>query len=275
MSPLRDIAEHRRFIRPRNGRSLEQEPVPAFSTNKTGVQRSLPQPEGKSILGIGIATESHPNRAKSTLFRALGGIVLAVLAFASLRFLVRDPLHYIVRPTPESFGPHYWPHRLPLVLHIIGGVTALVTGPFQLWTGLRRRSLHLHRLTGYAYIFGVALAGAAAFALARFAEPRDFGIALAALAAAWWTCIGMAFVAIRRHRIDQHRQWMIRGYVVTFSFTSFRYLIDLPIWQGVGAAAPSTAVWLSWVIPLLFTEVLLQWRKAVTAYTPSSSDRID
>jgi uncharacterized membrane protein len=189
-------------------------------------------------------------RPRLTWTRSLWLVPLGLLAFEALRFLVRDPLHYIVRPTPESFGPHYWPHRMPLVLHIVGGVTALVTGPFQLWTGLRSRALRVHRITGYAYIAGVALAGGAAFGLARYAEPRDFGVALAALATAWWTCIAMAFLAIRRGRIDQHRQWMVRGYVLTFSFTSFRYLIDLRIWDSLGPAAPATAVWLSWVIPL-------------------------
>ena len=123
----------------------------------------------------------------------------------------------------------------------------------------------LHRVAGYGYIVGIALAGSAAFALAPYAEPRDFGVALAALATAWWTTVGMAFLAIRRRRIDQHRQWMIRGYVVTFAFTSFRYIIGLPIWDSLGAGAPATAVWLCWVLPLLFTEVMLQWRQTAGA----------
>ena len=200
-----------------------------------------------------------------TFTRALGLVLFAALAFESLRFVMRDPLHCLARPTPESFGSHYWPHRYLLVMHIVGGLTALVTGPFQLWSGLRRRALRVHRLSGYAYIAGVGMAGAAAFPLAWYAEPRDFGVALAALAIAWWTCVSMAFVAIRGRRIDQHRQWMIRGYVVTLAFTNFRFSIDLPIWNSIGAAAPATAVWLTWVLPLLFTEVMLQWRHAVAA----------
>jgi uncharacterized membrane protein len=161
----------------------------------------------------------------------------------------------------ESFGAHYWPRRYVLLLHIVGGLTALLAGPFQLWSGLRQRVPRVHRVVGYCYITGVALAGGSAFALAWYAEPRDFGVALAALAVAWWTCIGMAFAAIRRRRIDQHRQWMIRGYVVTFSFVSFRWLVGLPVWDFLGDAAPATAVWLCWVLPLLFTEVVLQWRQ--------------
>ena len=37
----------------------------------------------------------------------------------------------------------------------------------------------------------------------------------------------MAFVAIRNRNIAQHRQWIIRSYVVTMGFVSFRLVEDL------------------------------------------------
>ena len=37
----------------------------------------------------------------------------------------------------------------------------------------------------------------------------------------------MAFVAIRRKNLVQHKQWMVRSYVVTFAFVSFRLASDL------------------------------------------------
>ena len=116
------------------------------------------------------------------------------------------------------------------------GLAAPVTGPFQLWSGLRRWNLPLHQITGHLYLAGVALAGCAAFFLAAYAEPHDFGVTLAGLAMAWWLCVGMAFVAIRRRRIEAHRQWMIRGYVLTLTFVTFRYLVDLPLWAPLCGA---------------------------------------
>ena len=64
-------------------------------------------------------------------------------------------------------------------------------------------------------------------------KPRGFGVALWALVAAWWTTVGMAFLAIRRRRIPAHREWMIRGSVVTFAFVAFRGWVDLPIFGRV------------------------------------------
>jgi hypothetical protein len=42
---------------------------------------------------------------------------------------------------------------------------------------------------------------------------------------------GLAFVAIKKQLYDQHKEWMIRSYVVTFAFVTFRAL------QGTLSAA--------------------------------------
>jgi len=198
------------------------------------------------------------------LLQALGIAVLALLAYEALRFYLRDPVHYVLDYTQKSFGS-YWPHRVALLLHIGGGTLALFCGPFQLWSGLRRRHLSVHRLTGYLYIGGVAMAGAAAFYLGFFTQPRDFGVALWGLAVAWWTTVGMAFVAIHRKQIAAHREWMIRGYVVTFAFVVFRWVVDLPILASLGDSRFATVGWLCWAGPLLVAEVVLQWRRTVGA----------
>lgn len=194
--------------------------------------------------------------------RALGVLALGVLAYEAVHFYVHAPLHYIVHYTRQSFGV-FWPHRTALLLHIAGGTLALFCGPFQLWSGLRRRHLRIHHVTGYLYITGVALAGGAAFYLASFAQPRDFGVALWALATAWWITVGMALLAILRGRIPAHREWMIRGYVVTFAFVTFRWWVRFPIFASLGDSRDATVAWLSWVGPLLVTEVALQWRRTV------------
>jgi hypothetical protein len=55
---------------------------------------------------------------------------------------------------------------------------------------------------------------------------------------------------------------MVRSYVVTFGFVTFRFLADVyPAgrWQPADAA-PITYIWMCCAVPLLFTEVLLQLR---------------
>lgn len=196
--------------------------------------------------------------------QALAVVLIGTLAYQALHFWARGPLHYLLDHTERSFGD-YWPRRWWLLLHIGGATLALFMGPFQLWSGLRSRHLAIHRLTGLLYVAGVGLGGAAGFYMSFFTQPRDFGVSLFMLAFAWWLTVGMAFLAIKRRRIEAHKEWMIRGYVVTFAFVAFRYLVDLPIFEPLGAARASTVGWLCWVAPLLVTEAVLQWRRTVGA----------
>jgi predicted membrane protein DUF2306 len=86
---------------------------------------------------------------------------------------------------------------------------------------------------------------------------------LGSLGIAWLATSGMALVAIRRGAVTQHREWMIRSYVVTFAFVTYRALVDLLRADGVGSGADRSAFasWSCWAIPLLVTELALQGRK--------------
>ncbi len=194
--------------------------------------------------------------------QALGVIAVVFLAYEAIHFYLRDPLHYIVDPTEKSFGI-FWPRRLPLLMHIAGGTVALFMGPFQLWTGLRDRHMSIHRITGLFYIAGVLLGGSVGIYMSLFTVPRAFGIALFMMATTWLLAIGLAFLAIKRGRIEAHKEWMIRGYVLTFAFVTIRYMTDLPILTLLGPARDPTLGWLCWVVPLLITEVILEWRRTL------------
>lgn len=194
--------------------------------------------------------------------QALGVIAVVFLAYEAIHFYLRDPLHYIVDPTEKSFGI-FWPRRLPLLMHIAGGTVALFMGPFQLWTGLRDRHMSIHRITGLFYIAGVLLGGSVGIYMSLFTVPRAFGIALFMMATTWLLAIGLAFLAIKRGRIEAHKEWMIRGYVLTFAFVTIRYMTDLPILTLLSPARDLTLGWLCWVVPLLITEVILEWRRTL------------
>jgi hypothetical protein len=196
------------------------------------------------------------------LVQGIAWLAIAFLAWQAVRFWLRDPLSYLVDFSEHTFGDQ-WPRRWWLLLHIGGGTLALFTGPFQLWSGLRARHLRLHRLTGRVYVFGVAVGGAAGYYLSFHTQPPDFAVALFMLATAWWLTVGMAFIAIRHRQIAAHKEWMIRGYVVTFAFVLFRYLVMQPVMRPLGASKAGTVGWLCWVVPLLVTEVVLQWKRTV------------
>jgi uncharacterized membrane protein len=163
----------------------------------------------------------------------------------------------------EVFG-FYWPRRNWLLLHIIGGIVALLTGPGQLWLGLNRRRLGLHRTLGLVYMTSIGLSSIAAFYLAAHTDLGwVFGAGLAGLAVAWIVTTTLAFAAVRRGLILQHQEWMIRSYVVTFAFVTFRIFAGVVQATGVGTLQEQLAAasWFCWAVPLLVTEAILQGRK--------------
>jgi predicted membrane protein DUF2306 len=188
--------------------------------------------------------------------------VLSVVALIGLLFVVREALPYF-KLTEVQFG-RYWPHRSWLLVHITAGIVALLAGPVQLWLGLTDRSVKAHRRLGLVYIGSVVSGSVAGYYLAfNTTFGWVFGTGLACLATAWIVTTGLAFAAIRRHLYEQHKEWMIRSYVVTTAFVTFRLFFELLRWTAIGTIVErlTAMAWLSWAIPLLVTEAVLQGRK--------------
>ena len=198
----------------------------------------------------------------STLFvrRAAGFLVAAFLVVLAARYFINDAVPFLTDISPAKFG-RFWPRRVWLLTHIAGGSLALLVGPFQFWSGLRRRSMPVHRWTGRLYVVGVLIGGSAAFYLASHAQGVIFGISLGALGVAWWTTTGMAYLAIRLGQVGQHKEWVVRSYVVTFTFVTTRWLAELGVLPSLGRDPFATLIWLSWSMSLLAAEVILQGRK--------------
>jgi hypothetical protein len=205
----------------------------------------------------------HPARRADWPRRLFLGIACALLAALALRFTAIVFLRY-TQFDVKHYGEH-WLERWWLIAHLGGGALALLLGPFQFSTYLRRRFVQAHRWMGRLYLVGVLIASVAAVYMGMHARIRGFGIGLLYLDVAWVVTTGMAYLAVMRRRFDAHREWMIRSYVVTFAFVVFRWMgNDLKLYSGLGLEARLTMLsWLCWAIPLLFTEVALQWRRTV------------
>jgi uncharacterized membrane protein len=191
-------------------------------------------------------------------------VLLSFTALAALVFVAGAALPYFLS---SSYGPpEYAPRRGWLLLHIVGGIVALLTGPVQLWLGLADRGMAWHRRMGIGYMTAVAVSSVGAFYLATHTDfGWVFGAGLFALAVAWVTTTTLAYLAIRRSLIDQHKEWMIRSYVVTFAFVTFRVI--QPALQAAHIGTPleqlALAAWACWALPLLVTELVLQGRKVL------------
>lgn len=195
-------------------------------------------------------------------------VTLAVVLFLFLfagRFIVKDALPYFGLDK-ETFGG-YWDFKWPLIGHISGGLIALAIGPFQFSKTFRNKFMNAHRWMGRIYLTAILIGTISSTYLAWTSAYRvnfSWAFGLQGLAFAWIATATMAYVSVMRGRILQHKEWMIRSYVVTFAFVTFRWLNELsfaktlmPQFEERGP----TIIWLSWTIPLLITELVLSWKK--------------
>jgi hypothetical protein len=187
---------------------------------------------------------------------------LWIVSAIAMVFVVHTALPYFSF-SEAQFG-RYGPRRWWLLVHIGAGTVALLSGPVQLWLGLANQRKALHRALGATYIACVAVGSLAGYYLALTTTfGWVFGTGLASLATAWVVTTGLALVAIRRRLYDQHKEWMIRSYVATTAFVTFRLFFLVLGQAGIGTPIErATAMsWLCWAPPLLITEALLQGRK--------------
>lgn len=190
--------------------------------------------------------------------------LLSLAGLVGVVFFSMAALPYYLSSTHGP--PVYASKRGWLLLHIAGGAVALLTGPVQLWLGLSDRGIAWHRRIGVAYLASVAVGSLGAFYLATHTDfGLVFGAGLFGLAVAWVCTTGLAFLAIKRTLIDQHKEWMIRSYVVTFAFVFFRMIFPVLQTARIGTLNEQLALaaWACWALPLLVTELVLQGRKIV------------
>jgi hypothetical protein len=197
-------------------------------------------------------------------------VAVAFVAFALPPYLTVDPSRS--RIPPPSIAGYY----AALVAHVLFGAIAMLTGALQMWPWLRRRYPVIHRRVGRVYVFGGVLpAGMAGFALGSVSP---FGPVLRVsdvlLAILWLTATVIAFRLARRRRFAEHRRWMIRSVVLTMSVITNR--VWAVIWFLVLSPHVSTSFagseawmvqtiaglsgWMGWVIPLVVTEWLSDWK---------------
>jgi hypothetical protein len=207
------------------------------------------------------AVASPPERRTVSWASLPRWLAIAALAALGAQFFWTRALRY-TDLTASTYG-HHWDHRWWLVAHIGGGSLALLLGPAQFSSALRRWSLTVHRWTGRLYLTGVAVGTVAATYVGVVEPRRAFGWSLVAMAFAWLTTSSMAYLAIRRRRVAAHREWMIRSYVVTYGFVVFRALLSFRVIAALGPEAITVDAWLCWAIPLLGMEVALQWQRTV------------
>lgn len=179
-------------------------------------------------------------------------LAIGVGVYPVLYFLIDEKFGLLNAKSAELLESQIW--WTAFYVHISFGAVALLTGWSQFSKRIRAKRVRLHRTLGKIYLIGVLFAGTAGFYLALNATGgvvAQFGFG--AMAICWLATSSLAFVAIRKMQIVQHRTWMFRSYALTFAAVTLR--LWLPIFDiafGMGFNESYTIIsWLCWV-PNLF-----------------------
>jgi uncharacterized membrane protein YozB (DUF420 family) len=197
------------------------------------------------------------NLRRSTLLLTLG-----VLAGLVLWFISTSVLPYRAY-NADSYGD-FWPRRYGLILHIACGVVSILLGLLQLWLGVTGQFRGLHRMAGKAYVVAVAIGSIAAVYLALTSTgPLGYRTGLLGLSVAWALTTATGYIAAQCGNYQEHKEWMIRSYAVTFAFVTFRLSTRLILgsWALVPKSQASQVqtlmAWACWAVPLLLLEPFL------------------
>lgn len=191
-------------------------------------------------------------------------IVLSILTGILICYYVITRAFPMLIPTEEVYGSYYFPRVFWVFPHIVLGIVATIIGPFQFIPKIRNKYLKTHRQLGRVYIISTVLSGIAGMYMAATSDVNlPYAIGLFMLGVTWVTSSTMAFISIKNKKVDLHKDWMIRSYVITFAFVSFRVVEDILMTLEIGTQVEVLTLmsWACWAIPLFIAEVFIQGSK--------------
>jgi uncharacterized membrane protein len=140
--------------------------------------------------------------------------------------------------------------------HVLGGLIAIVLGPFQFIPALRSRKPRVHVWVGRVYVGGVMLGGISAFRVSFTSMCRPLGqYGFALLASAWLITAAKGMSEIWAGRVTLHRQWMTRNFALTYAAVMLRWQLILYVALGMDIEpALSLTGYTCWIPNLIFIE---------------------
>jgi hypothetical protein len=199
---------------------------------------------------------THSRRSKYLLWSILGVMTLSVILYAEVRVFRQVQERVYLSTIPWLIIPH-----------IAGGVTALLSGPVQFSSRIRKTYPWFHRILGRAYVIGVFVAAPLAIMLSHHRhDPKAvyFFAANIVQAATWMITTAAAFMTARNHHFQQHFEWMVRSYGVTFTFVGTRVLQPIPLWNRHGEAGFAMEIIVITFLAILIPDIGLHWRQIMT-----------
>jgi len=160
-------------------------------------------------------------RASSTASDRLKWAFFGIMALAVLIVLWTDERFWL-----NPADPHWKridPVKYLLMVHGLGGVTALVAGATQFSSRIRRTRIALHRTMGRIYLGAVTISAPIATYIGTGPlEPATIHVEQYFQGGLWLACALIGWACIRNGQMAIHKAWMMRSYGFTLIFVLSR-----------------------------------------------------
>ena len=144
-----------------------------------------------------------------------------------------------------------------LILHGLGGATALTAGTFQMSSRIRRLKPALHRALGKVYLGAVCFSAPIALYVGTGPlEPVTIHVEQVFQAGFWALSALIAWACIRSKQMPLHRVWMMRSYGLTLIFILAR-VPDAFMDTEADPQFLSDMLWSLVIVALIATELIL------------------
>jgi uncharacterized membrane protein len=205
------------------------------------------------------APRTRPLQSKYVLFFVYGLLILVVLYTRDLALLDSSS------PLRQRYTNIPW----LMLAHGVFGAIALILGVFQFSSRLRSRYIAVHRLFGRIYIGSTFIAAPVAVVVSIILGDGSLIMASIIQAGGWMMCTALALYCVRNGNIQQHRQWMMRGYPFAMVFVVVRAVLAIPAVQRMGEVGLVSTVWSVIALACFVPSVVIAWqstfrRKAAT-----------
>lgn len=211
-----------------------------------------PNPAGETAAIPARMIPASTNRPGSLIKRTVW--VVMTLMTLSVAFLGELPLLRAGTATRVHLVEIRW----LLLPHVIGASVALTTGAVQFSSRIRRWNLTFHRITGRIYAGSIFVAGPVAIVMSHGSV---FFTATIVQAGAWMVTATAAMETARSRQIEQHRQWVVRSYAVTFTFIVLHVLNPLGVWTYFSESEYATAIIICTFLAVLVPDVAFSWNQ--------------
>ena len=153
--------------------------------------------------------------------------------------------------------------RVSFYVHVFSSSFIILAGLFQFNRFVIHQKKRLHKILGYIYIVLVIfISGPSAFVMSLYANggiPAQISFTL--LSILWILTTVISFLSIRKGKIENHANWLLRSYALTLSAVTLRfyaYLFDVCNIPLHPIDTYIVLTWISWIPNLLICEVLIR-----------------